>query len=1004
MKLFLLAAIGLSAVARAQLGAPANSDTPRRAAEAFLAGGSISTRSAPASATTQDAAAIKAAVLAGKYTSRLNEATRKRCPLSCSSTGANSSHWFAYQSVDRLDICNETMLVDFSLLSELNNPHSSNKIFACTADFGGIAGTEPATAATCHVGGVNYTENTLPLQMVSSGVSSSVGLTFVSDALTQLRKTFKLAGPSCNETIRYAYSEKAAIGIYIGSRLNNQDVIDSVLDQLTTTLQDNGAVSESLAVQLCDNRSARYSLGVFISTLPSLSAAQNAVQTWKNGSCLASMSTTSPAWHNITFNAPEVSHSHKNSSSLLNRAAHSSQLSARATCRTIQVQGGDSCSSLATECGITTAQFAEYNPASNDCSKYPVGENVCCSSGSLPDYLPKLDSQGNCLSHTIAAGDLCSTLAASLNITTDDIEEWNKDTWGWEGCNKLFIGDLMCLSAGYPPMPAPIANAVCGPQVNNTATAPPGTDLTQLNECPLNACCNIWGQCGTTADFCTVSNSSTGAPGTAAPGVNGCISNCGTDIISSSAPSEQFKIAYWEGFNWQRPCLNAGLQHLNTSAYTHVHFGFAGINPDWTINMSTIDPEFPFFQDLRGVKKILSFGGWAFSTDPSTYMIFRNAVASESSRSALVSNIVNFVNDNDLDGVDIDWEYPDEPDIPGIPAGTDDDSTGLFLLLDELKQSFALLAFGKTISITAPASYWYLQHFPIMALSTVVDYIVYMTYDLHGQWDYGRAYSDTGCPAGDCLRSHVNMTETVNALSMITKAGVASNKVVVGVSSYARSFGMITPGCWTEMCPYMGPDSGALAGPCTNTAGYLANYELNLVITENPTAEQYWDQDSYSNILVYNNTQWAAYMNDTNKQTREVIYGALSFLGSSDWAVDLQVEFGSDSGSSSSGSSGSGDNIVYIDPGIWSSASAEITALPGVTLIWPPKPLATPTTITFPPWTTTVSYSYLTTLTSTLSNGATSTYPWYYYVPIPTVITIPPGENWPVSDVKQLSM
>ncbi|KAK0385664.1 hypothetical protein NLU13_6841 [Sarocladium strictum] len=37
-----------------------------------------------------------------------------------------------------------------------------------------------------------------------------------------------------------------------------------------------------------------------------------------------------------------------------------------------------------------------------------------------------------------------------------------------------------------------------------------------------------------------------------------------------------------------------------------------------------------------------------------------------------------------------------------------------------------------------------------------------------------------------------------------------------------------------------------------------------------------------------------------------------------------------------------------------------------------------------------MSYSTLTTLTTTLSDGSTSVYPWYYYVPIPTVISIPP--------------
>jgi chitinase len=39
---------------------------------------------------------------------------------------------------------------------------------------------------------------------------------------------------------------------------------------------------------------------------------------------------------------------------------------------------------------------------------------------------------------------------------------------------------------------------------------------------------------------------------------------------------------------------------------------------------------------------------------------------------------------------------------------------------------------GKTVSVTAPASFWYLQYFLIQALSLIVDYLVYMTYDLRG--------------------------------------------------------------------------------------------------------------------------------------------------------------------------------------------------------------------------------------------------------------------------------
>jgi hypothetical protein len=99
----------------------------------------------------------------------------------------------------------------------------------------------------------------------------------------------------------------------------------------------------------------------------------------------------------------------------------------------------------------------------------------------------------------------------------------------------------------------------------------------------------------------------------------------------------------------------------------------------------------------------------------------------------------------------------------GIPPGSSDEGSNYLAFLVLLKN----LLPGKTVSIAAPASYWYLKGFPIAAMSKVVDYIVFMTYDLHGQWDAGNKWSQEGCPTGMCLRSHVNLTETINALSMV---------------------------------------------------------------------------------------------------------------------------------------------------------------------------------------------------------------------------------------------
>ena len=274
------------------------------------------------------------------------------------------------------------------------------------------------------------------------------------------------------------------------------------------------------------------------------------------------------------------------------------------------------------------------------------------------------------------------------------------------------------------------------------------------------------------------------------------------------------------------------------------------------------------------------------STSPATYAIFRNAV-SAANRATFATNLANFVTRWGLDGIDIDWEYPGAQDIGDIPPASLDDGPNLAAFLVLLRSR---LGTSKSLSIATPASYWYLKGFPTIAtMAASLDYIVYMTYDLHGQWDYDNKWASPGCPAGNCLRSHVNITETFNALSMITKAGVPSTKLAVGITSYGRSFRMTTPGCTGPMCTFTGPASGATPGRCTGKAGYLANAEINEIIATRPYVQTWHDGPSNSDFLVYDSAQWVSYMSDTTKGAREAWWQASHMGGVSDWAVDLQT-------------------------------------------------------------------------------------------------------------------
>ncbi|KAF1808141.1 glycoside hydrolase [Eremomyces bilateralis CBS 781.70] len=414
-------------------------------------------------------------------------------------------------------------------------------------------------------------------------------------------------------------------------------------------------------------------------------------------------------------------------------------------------------------------------------------------------------------------------------------------------------------------MPPPISTAVCGPQVPGTRNPGPGINIAELNPCPLKACCNIYGNCGINEDFCDTSSAR-----------NKCISNCGQQITNNQVPPKEFiRVGYFQAYNKERPCLHMDVTQV-PNTFTHLHFAFADIVAGFEVSVSNIQEQFDKFVKITDKKRILSIGGASSSTDPSRARILRDTIDA-TNRETVATNLANFVTEHNLDGLDLDYEFFE---VQGLPSFNAADGLNLSQLLKALRAKLP----NKILTIAVPASYYYLQHLPIRSISNVVDYIVYMTYDLHGQWDYGSPWASSGCPAGNCLRSHVNMTETTTALAIITKSGVKANKIVVGVTSYGRSFRMTSPSCAGPMCTFTGPASGATPGRCTTTPGILANAEIKEILANNPDADATWDGfESDSNVLIFA-TQWVSYMDDTNKNNRIARYKMNNFGGTVDWA------------------------------------------------------------------------------------------------------------------------
>ncbi|KAJ2354090.1 hypothetical protein GGH92_000255 [Coemansia sp. RSA 2673] len=774
--------------------------------------------------------------------------TPGNCPPRC------SDGWGDYEAYDEVENCHQPMMlvphdgvnvvngtfsacINVDVNSVLNNvgnaPHQRLKIKK-------RATTECTTGS--QVGGLTFGMGWRGASNVAGGTASTVlsGGQVIKNYLTT----------NCQEFTGFYRNGAVSVAVWSGSMVQNAGAATSVVQRFVDNVSSQG-ISNGKLVQYCPGDPAK-TFGISADTQGNFAAVQDNVKKWSMGQCIGGL-TGSTNWANSNLKFV----------SWPGKSGNSGPDPNLDVCAFTRVVSGDGGASVAARCGsgMTADALVSYNPQANF-SNLQIGQPLCCSIGKLPDLRPAPPANGDCFSYVIQDGDNCQTLALKYYpLSIADLMNFNQKTYGWMGCSggRPWKGDNICLSTGRPPKPTPNPLAECGPLA-------PGSKY--LSECPLKACCSSDGFCGIGPEHCTKKQSPTGAPGT-----TGCESNCDISYVQGSAPSSFTKVGYYESWSTGWNCMNGGIMTVDFSGYTHVHFSFADVGLDLQIKMDAMaTSEFVKFKGLGGFKKIVSFGGWGISTDVGTYQHLRNAML-PANVDTVVTNLVNWMNANQLDGLDIDWEYPGAPDIPGIPAGLPSDAPNYLNFLKKLK---AKMPAGKSLSIAAPASYWYLKQFPITDMAQQLDYIVYMTYDLHGQWDYGNQWT------GNWLKSHVNWTETQQALNLITHAGVPSNKVLLGLGAYGRSFQQVDPNCSGPNCKFTGPNSGALPGKCTNAAGYISLAEIEqLSDVRSKTV------DDGSTIVTYGSNQWVAYLTKQQMVDRTNWASGKNLGGTIVWAADL---------------------------------------------------------------------------------------------------------------------
>lgn len=191
----------------------------------------------------------------------------------------------------------------------------------------------------------------------------------------------------------------------------------------------------------------------------------------------------------------------------------------------------------------------------------------------------------------------------------------------------------------------------------------------------------------------------------------------------------------------------------------------------------------------RDLKIALSVGGW----DESTY--FSDVAADAGSRETFAQSCVDLLLEYDLDGVDLDWEYP----VSGGAAGVihrPEDRENFTLLLQCIRK--ALDRQGRrdgkdyVLSIAGAADAGYLNDIQPQEVAEAVDHIFLMAYDFHGPWDVradfnAPLYTPTDGPPR--YRSSVE-----DGVSAWLNRGTPPEKLVLGIPLYGYIYQGVSGG------------------------------------------------------------------------------------------------------------------------------------------------------------------------------------------------------------------
>lgn len=265
---------------------------------------------------------------------------------------------------------------------------------------------------------------------------------------------------------------------------------------------------------------------------------------------------------------------------------------------------------------------------------------------------------------------------------------------------------------------------------------------------------------------------------------------------------------------------------------TRINYAFANIQNGRIVEGAPTDAA--NFAALNALKHenpsltvLVSVGGWLWSGN------FSDTVLTKQSREVFIDSVISFIEKYNLDGLDIDWEYPGQ-----IGAGNKfrpEDKQNYTAVLKELRQRFnheqQKLHRPLYLSIATGSDMDFLQHTEMGKVQKYVDTVNLMAYDYYEPADAGVTGHNAPLFTNPDDPKHASADKSVQEYEA---AGVPPGKIVLGVPFYGHEWGQVPDKNHGLFQPGK-PVPGAYAG--------YANIVATLLKPESGYV-RYWDSDS----------------------------------------------------------------------------------------------------------------------------------------------------------------